>query len=553
MTELGKAYVQIVPSARGISGSIENALGGEVDAAAPKIGSRLAGGIMKMVAAAGIGIAIKKSLEAGGNLQQSLGGIETIYGDAADAAKKYAAEAYKAGISQNSYAEQAVSFGAALKQAYGGDTAMAVESANKAIMDMADNAAKMGTPIQSIQDAYQGFAKQNYTMLDNLKLGYGGTKTEMERLLADAEKLSGQEYDISNLGDVYDAIHVIQQDLGLTGVAAQEASETFTGSFNAMKAAGENFMANLMLGQDVGPAMQNLVTTATTFLFKNLLPAVGNIIANLPTAIATGLKTAAPLIVQQGGQLINILVEGIKQNGPQMLEGAKTAIENFVDCVGQNLPQIAAKAGDIIQALVRGLIAHGPEIAVGVAKVGAFILKNVAKIAASLVKAGLQLIQGLVRGIVSGVGSLLGSAMNKVKHAITKPIDSAKTAITNAVNKIKSVVNNARLSLPHIKLPHFSISGKFSLNPPSVPSFSVSWFKKAELQPYMFSGATLFGAGERNDEILYGRQALMSDIREAVGGGNVQPIINVTVNGAENPEVWAKRLTNQMKLEMRAI
>ena len=162
-------------------------------------------------------------------------------------------------------------------------------------MDMTDNAAKMGTPLQSIQDAYQGFAKQNYTMLDNLKLGYGGTKAEMERLLSEAEKLSGQKYDISNLGDVYEAIHVIQDDLGLVGVAAGEAATTFSGSLAAMKAAGENLLGNLMLGENISKSMQDLVTTSTTFLFNNLIPAVGRIFASLPEAIGTAITTGLPL------------------------------------------------------------------------------------------------------------------------------------------------------------------------------------------------------------------------------------------------------------------
>ena len=168
MAELGKAYIQIVPSAKGISGSISSALGGESISAGKSAGVNIAGAIKGAIAAAGIGTAIKSALEAGGNLQQSFGGLDTLYEDAADAAKKYAVEAASAGISANSYAEQAVSFGAALKQAFSGDTAKAAEAANTAILDMADNSAKMGTDITSIQTAYQGFAKQNYTMLDNL-------------------------------------------------------------------------------------------------------------------------------------------------------------------------------------------------------------------------------------------------------------------------------------------------------------------------------------------------------------------------------------------------
>ena len=550
-TELGKAWVQIVPSADGLSGSISKLIDPEASAAGTKGGLALTGGIKKAIAAAGIGVALKKTLDAGGNLQQSFGGLDTIYGDAAAKAKEYAAAAQEAGISQNSFAEQAVSFGAALKQAYEGDTAKSIEAANKAILDMADNAAKMGTPLQSIQDAYQGFAKQNYTMLDNLKLGYGGTKSEMERLLADATELSGVEYDISNLGDVYDAIHVIQQDLGLTGVAADEAATTFTGSFNAMKAAGENLMANLMLGENVKPAMESLAKSATTFLFDNLLPAVGNIFASLPSAIATGLQTAAPLILEHGKALITNLVQGLKENGPQMIAAAKTTIETFVSNLGQNLPELAAKGGEMLGGLAQGLIENLPQILGAVAKIGAFIVKNLGSLAGTLATAGLKLLSGLAKGIVSGIGSLLSSAMAKVKEGILKPIETAKEAIQAAINKIKAIFSGAKFELPKIKLPHFSISGKFSLNPPSTPKFSVSWYRKAEEQPYMFGRATLFGAGEHNDEILYGRRSLMRDIREATKYSGINATFNINVNGADDPAWWADELTRSLKMKMR--
>ena len=552
-TDLGKAFVQIVPSAQGISGSIEGVLNKEAGGAGNKAGMLVGAGIKKMIAAAGIGVALKKTLDAGANLQQSYGGLETIYGDAADAAKKYANEAYKAGISTNTYAEQAVSFGASLKQAYEGDTAKAVEAANTAILDMTDNAAKMGTPIENIQNAYQGFAKQNYTMLDNLKLGYGGTKTEMERLLTDAEKISGQEYNIDNLGDVYEAIHVIQGELGLTGVAAQEASETFSGSFQAMKAAGENLMANLMLGQDVGPAMENLVTTATTFLFNNLLPAVGRIFLQLPTAIRTAVTTAAPIIGEQVTSLIATCIE----NAPKWIEMAKTGILKFVAGIQEQLPEIASKAGTIVESLARGFVTHLPQILGAVLKLGKFLLTNIGKISLTIWKAGLSIVKSLGRGLASGVGSAIGSAMNKVKKAIMKPIDAARNFIKTAIDKIKSIINGAKLQLPKFKLPHFNISGgtlPWGIGGKGTkPSISVSWYRKAENQPYMFDRATLFGAGEANDEILYGRQNLLKDIRDAsAGNGNTINIYN-TISGADDPEAWGSKLVKQLRLELRTI
>ena len=267
-TTLGAAYVQIVPSAQGIKGSITNVLGGEAASAGESSGKTLGANIVsfakKALIAGAIGKTVMAALNEGAALQQSyLGGLDTLYGDAADKAREYARAASEAGISMNTWSEQAVSFGAALKSAYGGDTTKAVEAANTAILDMADNSAKMGTDIESVQAAYAGFAKGQYVLLDNLKLGYGGTKTEMERLLADAQEFSGVEYDIDNLGDVYEAIHVIQENLGLAGVAADEASTTFSGSFNAMKAAAQNFLGSLTLGEGVSEAMSQLATSAS--------------------------------------------------------------------------------------------------------------------------------------------------------------------------------------------------------------------------------------------------------------------------------------------------
>lgn len=241
------------------------------------------------------------ALDEGAKLQQSFGGIDTLYHGAEDTMKQYATTAASAGISANTYAEQAVSFGASLKKALGGDAVKAAESANKAIMAMADNSAKMGTDIGSIQMAYQGFAKGNYTMLDNLKLGYGGTQQEMQRLLKDASKLEkamGKKFDINNFADVVEAIDLVQQELGVAGVAAKEAETTFSGSFSAMKASASNFLANLSLGEDIGPSLKTLISTTSTFLLGNFVPMVGNIMRQLPHAIEVAIAEAGPNIEQ---------------------------------------------------------------------------------------------------------------------------------------------------------------------------------------------------------------------------------------------------------------
>lgn len=360
MADLGTAYVQIVPSAQGIKGKITKEIGGEVDQAGDEggksLGRRLIGGLAKAGLVTAVGSQLKQAFEAGGALQQSFGGLETIYGEAADQAKQFAMQAASAGISANTYAEQAVSFGAALKQAYGGDTTAAMEAANTAIMDMADNAAKMGTPIESLQSAYQGFAKQNYTMLDNLKLGYGGTKEEMERLLKDAQEISGVEYNIDNLGDVYDAIHVIQGELGLTGVAAGEAETTLTGSMGAVKASWENVMAALTTGEGLDAALGNFSQSFGNFA-NNVITMLANLAPQLPgliSGLADTIIANAPTFIASGVELIAQLAVGLVQAIPDLLAKLPEIFTGIISAFGS--VDWAQLGKDIINGIIRGLV-----------------------------------------------------------------------------------------------------------------------------------------------------------------------------------------------------
>lgn len=474
-TELGKAYVQIVPSAEGIKGSITKVLGGESAEAGTKsgesIGTSLVGKLKGIIAAAGIGAAVKTALDAGGALQQSFGGLDTLYEDASGAAKKYAAEAAAAGISANSYAEQAVSFGAALKQSFGGDVAKAAEAANQAILDMADNSAKMGTDIGLIQNAYQGFAKGNYTMLDNLKLGYGGTKQEMERLLADAEKLSGKKYDISSFGDMAEAIHVVQENLHIAGVAANEAKTTFTGSFGAMQAAAENLMANMTLGEDVKPALTQLVTSTGDFLFGNLIPMVGNLVMAIP-GVVSGLMTEAlpqmmswipsmfaflkgdtisgwlsagtemisnlasgffsnlptmldtisqvltdgveyiiqnaSMFLDSGMQILGNIASGFMNNYPQIMQAVGNMLANVISLIGQNLPQFMQKGVEFIGQMAQGLINNLPTILSGIADVLARVIAAIASNLPKFLQKGIELIGKIAAGIIQAIPTVVG-------------------------------------------------------------------------------------------------------------------------------------------------
>ena len=592
---LGTAYVQVVASAQGIKGSLTNALSGEAAAAGTSAGSLLGGKLKSALIAAGIGTALvgafKSAIDETGKLQQSyLGGLDTLYGEAADKAREYARAAQEAGISQSNYAEQAVSFGAALKQAYGGDTTQALEAANKAILDMADNAAKMGTPLESIQQAYQGFARGQYQLLDNLKLGYGGTKGEMERLLADAEKISGVHYDIDNLGDVYEAIHVIQGELGLTGVAAEEAQSTLTGSFEGMKAAWQNFIGNLGLGENIESSMQTLVDSISNFLFNNLIPTIGTIIQGLPTAIGTFLQAGIPQLITAGIDMVKALADGAKQQFPtmvsnmlnslvgmsgQMLSGASKfvdvglkLIKNIADGIINNIPTFIQTAPKIITNFANIINNNAPKIVavgfgilkslvVGIIKAIPLLISNLPQILKAFVAVfkafqWVNLGKLAITGITKGIKALGG----QLKAALSKPIETARETIKKVVDKIKGFFPlKIGKIFSNLKIPHISIKGgkaPYGIGGfGTAPKISVSWNAKAMENPYLFSNATLFGAGEKGDEVLYGRSALMRDISEAVGGGAT--ITNyITVNGADDPEDWAKRLVRQMKLEMRS-
>lgn len=601
-TELGKAYVQIMPSAQGISGSISNVLNGESASAGEKAGSTIGSKIKGAIAAAGIGIALKNAVVEGAALEQSIGGIETLFKESAGTIEKYAVNAWKtAGISANNYMELATSFSASLLQSLSGDTQQAAKYTQMAITDMSDNANKMGTDMQSIQWAYQGFAKQNYTMLDNLKLGYGGTKAEMERLLADAQKITGVKYDINNLSDVYEAIHVIQGELDITGTTAKEAEHTLSGSFNSMKAAAQNFMGELVLGgqlQSVKDAMKTLVKAACTFLFDNLMPAIGNIIKSLPGAIGTFLETAIPEIAEQGKILIEGLVEGINTYVPQLAETFPQMIDEWLGKLSDSLPKIIEKGGELILQLVKGIVENLPAVlesmgqvissigtwldensgAIGeklgelVGKLSKYIIEHLPEIQLAMSKLSLVIIQvlmkfpgimvkyaaGMIAGFVKGiVPESVRQKMEKVKYAITHPIETARDAIRAAINKIKSYFN-ITLKFKGIKLPHISVSWKRSgalakiaekMGLPGIPDFGVSWYKTGGI----FNDPSVIGVGEAGSEAVVPLDKLwekFDQMAEAIiqaSGGNV---INQEINinqPTSSPIETARAIKRQIK------
>lgn len=438
------------------------------------------------IAATAIGVLGAKALNSYADYEQLTGGVETLFGESSKTIQKYAAEAYKtAGISANQYMEQATSFSASLLQSLGGDTKAAAETTNMAIIDMADNANKMGTSLESIQNAYQGFAKQNYTMLDNLKLGYGGTKEEMERLLADAEKISGVKYDISNLNDVYQAIHVIQGELGITGTTAKEAFGTISGSINMMKSAWQNLIAGIANGNaDVGGlvdnfadsiviAADNIIPKLLTILpnltrgFKELvsrlLPKIPPIIQQiLPILIAgavgliQGVVDALPDLASVFVDGMPVLIDGIVTliNGivealpdltkpisealptlvPQLIEGFLTLIISLCENFGAVVQPIIDILPDLITNIVDTLIANLPALIDGVIQLVSGIVGATGQITDKLVPMIPQIIMSIVGAVIDNVPVII--------NGVLKVIDAVLNTLITLVNSIWKMIGN---------------------------------------------------------------------------------------------------------------
>lgn len=344
-TEVGSAYVTIMPSMKGFQKGVENGINSTF--------GKLKGVIAGAFSTAAVAAFGKAALDAYANYEQLAGGIETLFKDASGTVMKYADNAYKtSGLSANRYMEQVTSFSASLLQSLGGDTKKAAQYADQAVIDMSDNANKMGSSMQSIQDAYQGFAKQNYTMLDNLKLGYGGTKEEMERLIADANRVkraNGEMADLSidSFADVTEAIHIIQTEMGIAGATAEEAEGTISGSVGAMSAAWENWVTGLgNENADMKALTDQLVETVITAA-GNVVPRMGEIV----TTLGEALKEQAPVVVDKFLTAISEhLPPGMSQVFNDAVNGAKDAVSEIqgkIDPMLQTLKELAPWVGAV--------------------------------------------------------------------------------------------------------------------------------------------------------------------------------------------------------------
>ena len=437
------------------------------------------GGVAKGVAkgmAVGIGVAStavvglgKQAVNAYGEYEQLVGGVETLFKENASTVITNASNAYKtAGMSANEYMTTVTSFSASLLQSLGGDTVKASEMADMAITDMSDNANKMGTSIEMIQNAYQGFAKQNYTMLDNLKLGYGGTKTEMERLLADAQAISGIKYDISSYADVVDAIHVIQTEMGITGTTAKEASSTIQGSISSMKSAWTNLLTGLSdPTQNLDQLIDNLVNSITA-VGANLMPRITLVldgIVKLVSELAPKLVAEIPKIVSQ--VLPSILsgaikiVDGIVQALPQLIgtlvSMLPTLLPMLIDGIVNMIVTLASSFADIIQpiidnlpeiiiSIVNALTNNLPALIQGCIKLVIGIVSALPQIIMALIEAIPQIIVSIVEALfnalpilLEGVASIFGSAWDVIVGVFSGVIDFFSGLFSGVVDVIKTV------------------------------------------------------------------------------------------------------------------
>lgn len=580
---LGKAYIQIIPSMEGTGSKISAFLNGEGVKAGNEAGEASGKSMMqslkstavKLVSTLAIGATIKKAFDIGADLEQQIGGVETLFAESSAIIRKYADDAYRtAGVSANEYMKNVTSFSASLLQGLGGDTAKAAEYANTAMVDMSDNANKFGTDIGAIQNAYQGFSKQNYTMLDNLKLGYGGTKEEMQRLIKDAAAVSDSvDAESLSFDNIVQAIHVTQEQMGIMGTTNKEASTTFSGSLGAMKASWDNFLAGLMMngkdGVDMNTYLQPLVDSIGTFVFNNLIPAVGRFIAAvfeaIPGLLEIGLNSISESISAAFGGIIDaetvkIAIESIAGAFAAFAATeAVIALPGLIDKISTAITGLSLNPVSLAIAAIAGIIIaltqlwnNNEQFREFITSTWNAIMSFLSNLWASISSTAVNVWNGIsssISGVVNKISSVISTVFNTVKSVITNVWNGIKNTTTSVWNGIKSAIEtplnkaknivksvidaikgffNFNISWPHIPMPHFSITprgwGVGDLLKGKIPKLGIDWYAKAMNEPRILDGAQIFGAmggrllggGEAGQEVLYGRSQLMRDISTAV-------------------------------------
>ena len=512
MADIAKAYVQIIPKAEGIQGELNEMLGGAGSSAGLTAGGGIASGIKKAVATAGIGLAVKKvvgdSMSEGSALQQSIGGIQTLFGNQgmeireyAEMQKKsieevaeeyqrnsiaeakmmqYASEAYKtAGMSRNEYMANATSFAATLLQGLEGDTVKAAEYANMAMIDMSDNANKFGTDISSIQNAYQGFAKDNYTMLDNLKLGYGGTAGEMARLLNDAGLLEdGMEATAKNVKDIpfntiIESINVIQQRLGVVDTTSREAASTFEGSMKAMQAAAKNLLAGLALGEDITEPLYAMMDSLLVFAENNLLPMISNILQAIPEVVGRILEQAAvdaeefmPKVLD----MITGIIGAIGENLPYIISGIMELLVTIADAIlsydwttvmgdiftristafSENLDHIITLGLNFLMMLAQGIVEGLPIVIQQIPVIIQNILTTITQHLPEILTKGIEILRTLIDGLVNSADELIAATIQILKVIIETTIDNLPLIVSAGIEILLALISGIIQAIPEL-------------------------------------------------------------------------------------------------------
>lgn len=433
----------------------------------------------------------KAAVSSYADYEQLAGGVDTLFGESSSKVQQYADNAYKtAGMSANQYLETVTGFSASLLQSLGGDTAAAAEKADMAITDMSDNANKMGSDMESIKNAYAGFAKGQFTLLDNLKLGYGGTKTEMQRLLDDATKLSGVEYDISSYADIVDAIHVVQTEMGITGTTAKEASSTISGSIDSMKGAYQNLMTGLADGDaDLDALIDDLANSVLTVI-DNIVPRILETVPRIVEAVpqlATSLSTVANELVAQAGTLMQTLLpplldafftliqtaistlptllpqllnaamtlftgilSGLQQTIPLLLAMLPEMISNVTATLTANLPQIIESGIDILVSLVNGITEALPSLIQAVIDLFPVIVTNITQQLPKIVESGLNLLVSLVNGIVQAIPQLVAMLPTIISTVVSTLTSMLPQIIQMGITLLNSLISGIINAIPQL-------------------------------------------------------------------------------------------------------